>query len=53
VAKITVTEAGYYNGQFIAAGGSYDDGVEATEKVEAKPAKKAKAKAKSADDAEA
>ncbi|MDB5582827.1 MAG: hypothetical protein JWR80_8003 [Bradyrhizobium sp.] len=56
MARIEVTEAGYHNGHFIPAGGSYDAGepvADATEdEAKAKPAKKkTKAAASSVNDA--
>lgn len=51
MARIPVTEAGYYDGRFIPAGGSYDDGrpdqpdVDDAAEAKARPAKKPKAKA--------
>jgi hypothetical protein len=51
MARVTVTEAGYYAGRFLHAGDSYDDGTpanEASAETKAKPAKKA-GKSKSGD----
>jgi hypothetical protein len=52
MARVAVTQAGYYAGRFLHAGDSYDDGTPADDtpavETKAKPAKKA-GKSKSGD----